>query len=169
MRIAETALTVERLKELLVYNAETGQFIRRVRTSNSNKAGDVAGGRLVLGYISVRVDNRPYLAHRLAWFYVTGRWPVADIDHINGDPSDNRLCNLREATRSQNHGNMRRHKDNRSGYKGVTWSEPRQKWVAQIYVNGKQRNLGGFVCKEDAAKAYAEAARATHGGFARIE
>ena len=94
-------LTQERLKELLEYDPETGFFTRLIgRSGPRARSGDVAGCDNGQGYIRIYVDGRPYKGHRLAWFYVHGAWP-REIDHINGDKSDNKLANLRPATRSR--------------------------------------------------------------------
>lgn len=108
------------------------------------------------------------MAHDLVWLYVHGRWPEDQIDHINMIPDDNRLKNLREATNAQNGANRRKHRDNTSGFKGVTWSAERKKWVASIGVNNKSIALGRYAKIEDAVAAYAEAARRYHGDFARL-
>jgi hypothetical protein len=158
-----------RVRELFHYDAETGVFTRKIRTSNSTKVGDVAGGNNGNGYVSIWVDGRRVLAHRLAWFYVHGEWPTTDVDHINGNPQDNRIANLRLATRSQNLANMKPHRDGQSGFNGVSWYKPTEKWTSQIWVNGKNRRLGYFSTAEEAAKAYADAAQAARGEFARTE
>src|SRR3990167_3120706 len=107
-------ISQQRLKELLSYNPNTGEFTRLVATGihGCNKAGVVVGclsDHPTQGYILIRVNNDGilYRAHRLAWLYVYGFWPPADIDHINGNRSDNRIVNLRSVTRSQNLQNMR--------------------------------------------------------------
>src|ERR1019366_3461065 len=94
-------LTVQRLKELLSYDRNTGKFIR-LKTRGPYVAGSVAGTVSDLGYRSIFIDGRIYKEHRLVWLYITDKWPAWEIDHINRDPSDNRIENLREATPSQN-------------------------------------------------------------------
>src|SRR6185369_10895033 len=98
------------------------------------------------GYWRIFIYGKAYLGHRLVWLYVYGEWPRGDIDHVNRTRSDNRLCNLRVATRSQNLGNMGRRPVNTSGYKGVTWHKRAEKWLAQISVNRKNIYLGLFNC-----------------------
>ena len=116
------------------------------------------------GYIVVRVDLVLHQAHRLAWLYVHGSWPVDQIDHINCDPSDNRICNLREATPAQNQANTRSYA--KSGFKGVRKNF--SKWNA--YIGGRTfKHLGSFDTPEEANAAYLTAARARSGEFARGE
>lgn len=91
------------------------------------------------------------------------------VDHIDGDPHNNRLANLRLATSRQNQCNQKTRSDNTSGLKGVSWSEERQKWQTGIQVNGKRIALGRFNTKEEAYAAYCEAARRLHGEFARLD
>jgi hypothetical protein len=95
-----------------------------------------------------------------------GEFPEMSIDHINGIKTDNRLQNLRLATKSQNALNSKRHKDNTSGYKGVSWNKRLAKWGARITINGKYKHIGLFKNVEDAASAYAAAAYMHHGEFA---
>ena len=112
-------LTINRLKEVLRYDAETGLFTWIVRTSNRVKIGSVAG-TLVCGYLSIHIDGERFQAHRLAWFYMKGNWPYAQLDHRNGVRSDNRWNNLREAPGSLNHENLRRARaDNSTSVLGV--------------------------------------------------
>jgi hypothetical protein len=158
-----TELTVARLRGLLHYDPETGVFTWRVRVGN-RVPGDVAGIARPRGYYEVTVGGRVYRAHRLAWFYVHGEWPADQIDHVNGDPSDNRLANLRPAARSQNNANRKRC-PNASGYKGV--SRDRTRWKAQICVDGQRFNLGYFGCPVEAHAAYVRAAEERFGEFAR--
>jgi len=137
-------------------------------TSNSVKAGDVAGRGSGGGYRQISVDNRLYLAHRLAWLYMTGEWPEVQIDHVNMDRADNRFVNLRQATRSENKGNMRAQANNASGLKGVYWHKRAGKWCAQINTNGTRRHLGCFDSPEAAHAAYIASAKKHFGEFARF-
>ena len=108
------------------------------------------------------VMQRDIKLHRLVWLFGNGAWPRGPLDHVNGDRSDNRLCNLRESTpalNNQNHHGLR--PDNTSGIKGVYWDKRRSVWCAQISVNRKHIYLGQFDDKEDARKA-ADAARVRH-------
>jgi hypothetical protein len=123
---ANNELSYDRLLKTLHYNPDTGQFTRIATRRAKKKVG-----RIVDGYLSIGIDHRKYQAHRLAFLYMTGKWPVGDVDHANGDPSDNKWSNLRQATRSQNIIN-RRKLDNRniSGYTGVRWHKSMKKWQA---------------------------------------
>jgi hypothetical protein len=102
------------------------------------------------------------MAHRLVWLLHKGYWPAADLDHINEDKTDNRIENLREATRAQNMQNVRVHKHNTSGCKGVAWYAPRGKWRAYIFCNYRQRHLGLFSTFTDAVAARKAAERQLH-------
>lgn len=160
-------LTANRLRELLDYEPETGVLTWRVLRSNIHK-GSIAGfAHRAIGYRVIRIDGQKYLAHRLAWLHVTGRWPEGDIDHSNRDGFDNRFANLREASRSQNAGNQKRRVTNRSGFKGVARIAGREKWQGKICVRGKQIYLGLFDTPEAAHAAYCAAAEKHFGEFAR--
>lgn len=157
-------ITAERLRELFLYNSDDGVFVRKVAVGRHgrHKQGHIAGTKQSRGYIVISVDGRRYVAHRLAWLYTYDRWPVGDLDHINGVKNDNRIANLREATRRQNMQNVRKHKHNTSGYKGVAWHSQRNKWRAYIFDNYRQKHLGLFDTKEAAAAARAKAEKTTH-------
>lgn len=144
------SLTQNRLKELLVYDPDTGGFVWR-RTKGRAKAGQPAGATDTYGYRVIRVDGVLYKAHRLAWLYVHGKWPDGLLDHINRAPGDNRLLNLREVTQSENsHNSNRRAK---SGVPGVRWRSDRHRWVAQIRIGYRQHVLGSFTSKDEAIAA----------------
>ena len=145
-------LKQERLKELLHYDQESGLFTRRVRRGRC-LAGEVAGTLTDTGYIKIYYEGKLYRAHRLAWLYMTGVWPDSEIDHINGDRSDNRWANLRSALPHQNRQNTLLIPNNSSGYIGVSWSSNRRKWAAAIQHLGKTKWLGYFDNKEDARNA----------------
>ena len=157
-------LEVGRLKEALWYNSEMGVFTWRVCASKKTRIGDVAGA-ISHGYVVIRLDGVLHRAHRLAWLWMTGTWPK-EIDHINGCRSDNRWCNLRTATRTQNNGNKVKNKG-KVAPKGVFWSAANQKWLAQIRHEGKLRYLGYFLTVEAAHSAYLVAAKELFGDFVR--
>ena len=159
-----------KLFEILNYNPETGLFIWLKSIPQIRiKIGDVAGTILNDGYIQIKTNGKKYFAHRLAWLYMTGELPENDIDHINLIKNDNRFCNLRKATKTQNFGNKRKLSNNKSGIKGISWAKKANKWLAQIQINNKRIHLGYFNNIDNAAKAYENAAFKYFGEFARTE
>lgn len=160
----ENCLSPERLKTLLSYNPLTGDFFWASSNSPRVKAGERAGS-FTQGYMNIQVDGKLYRAHRLAWLYMSGCWPESGIDHINGDSTDNRIANLREANQSQNTANAKRKVTCKSGFKGVT--QYRSRWVASIGRNGRKQHLGVFDTPELAHAAYVAAATARYGEYAR--
>lgn len=171
-----SCISLEQLRQMLHYDELTGVFTwrcdrNRGRTKQSIvSVGDVAGNvSTTTGYRFICIERKKYAAHRLAWFYVHGHWPKECIDHINCDRADNRIENLREATRQQNNLNKGPRQGTISGIKGVSWSKTKKMWFAQIGFNGKNHNLGWFKSKELAAKAYRKAAAKFHGDFAWLE
>jgi hypothetical protein len=154
------AITQERLKQLVAYDPDGGEFTWLVTVSNRAPAGRKAGG-MSNGYIVIRLDGVLYRAHRLAWLYVHGVWPEHDIDHINGRRSDNRLVNLRPATRAENLQNLRIARAyGSSGLLGAhRW---KGKWRAAIAANGIQHHLGTFETPQEAHEAYLRAKAQLH-------
>lgn len=153
-------LTKDRLKEIVIYDPETGLFTWRFNRSNK-KAGEIAGCLSPLGYVLLRLEKKLYKAHRLAWLYVYGEWPNGDIDHINSVKSDNRIANIRDTTRAENKQNMvRAHKDNSCGTLGVT--SHRDKFVAQITHEGRRIYIGIYKTIEQAHAAYIAKKREIH-------
>lgn len=157
---------ISRLKELLSYNPDAGDLFWRERR------GKCAAGKIIAclngaGYIVVRVDNILLRAHRVAWAIVYNEWPNGEIDHINGTPSDNRLSNLRIASRSENMKNIKKSVTNRSGFKGVSWHKICNRWQAHIRCDGRNYYLGLFPTAEAAHEAYKEASVKLHGIFGR--
>jgi len=157
-------ITQKELKEQLHYDPLTGIFTWRVSRPGV-KAGKVAGCRRD-GYWVITLNRRGYGAHRLAWLYVHGTLPD-EVDHRDGDPGNNRIDNLRPATRAQNAANRGINKNNRTGFTGVSFIKARGKFQASIGINGKNVNLGMFDTAEDAAEARRKAAAETYGEFAR--
>lgn len=159
------ALTHARLQELLHYDPETGVFTWRVSRGPvraGSKAGSVSSG----GYIQIDIDGKTYGAHRLACFYVSGKYPDYEVDHKDGNPSRNPFSNLRPATHSQNSKNRKLNQNSSLRTKGVTKNHKGYK--ARIQVNGLRIHLGTFKTKEEAAAAYATAAQKYFGEFARV-
>ena len=152
MKKLKTNLTQDRLKELLVYDANSGRFVWQRKKARANK-GDVAGGVSKDGYRYIRVDGVRYLAHRLAWFYVHGYFPEGQIDHIDRAGDNNRISNLREVTHSCNQKNRKVTVGSKSGILGVRFCNKSSKWQAFININQKVRHLGYFQSKSGAAQA----------------
>lgn len=152
--MADAILTLARLLTVLNYNPLTGIFTWLVRTAQRVHVGDVAGCKNGHGYVYISVAGKQYPAHRLAWFYVYGVWPPHDIDHIDMDPLNNAISNLRLATRGENEQNRRGANHNsKSGIRGVWWNKRLKKWIPQIGVGGKVMHLGCFSKVEDAVAA----------------
>jgi hypothetical protein len=160
-------LTASHLRALLIYDPDTGIFTRRVDAGKRFKAGMVAGGLGARGYIYIGIEGKRYLASRLAFLYMTGSWPKIQADHENTIRSDNRWSNLRDATVAQNAANARTHRDNFSGFKGVTFHKLSGLWNARIMVRGTSISLGYFKTPKEANAAYARKATEQHGKFAR--
>jgi len=150
-------LTQAELKQLLIYDADTGQFTRLVSATRSDRIGEKAGALNGFGHRQIRLNGKLYMAHRLAWLYVYGEWPETNLDHINGSPDDNRIINLRLATSKQNQENVKLRVDNASGYRGVNWSKSERKWVARVQHHTQRILVGKFDILSDAVNAVKEA------------
>jgi len=151
-------ITQESLKSIVEYDKETGLFARK----NGAKFGFNDAG-----YLRAEIGFKNYYLHRLAWLYEYGSFPKGHIDHINGDKTDNRICNLREATRSQNLCNVAKTKRNTSGIKNVSFHKESQKWRVVVSVNGKNKSFGLYDDIELAELVSIEAKNKYHGDFAR--
>lgn len=186
-RMAKKPLpTPDELRQLLTYDPDTGKLFwkergpewfadgkhsstRSAATWNARYAGTEAFTTADrFGYRQGAIFGRTYRGHRVIWAIAYGHWPELDVDHINGDTSDNRLSNLRESTKMENSYNRGCPANNTSGFKGVFWHRRRARWGAKIRHQGRRIDLGLFLDKTDAAKAYDAAARKHHGEFARV-
>jgi hypothetical protein len=170
-------LTANQLRELLDYDPVTGRFTWRHRepltqydrTWNTRYAGMVAGTLTVPHCaVQIMVNGQIYLAHRLAFLWMTGEWSKAvEIDHVDTNPWNNAWNNLREATHSQNKMNIGLRRDNTTGHKGVWFEKRRNHWIAEVWSNGSKHQIGSFPTAEEAKAARDAAARRLHGKFAR--
>lgn len=161
VRSTMSELTSERVKELLEYNPETGEFTRIVKTTNSSHIGEVAGTLLPTGYRQISVDGRLYKASRLAFLVTHGRWPVPFVDHINGDRGDDRAANLREVTRRGNGQNRAEHRNGKlCGAHLDRRPGRRNPWYARIVIEGKRKCIGCFATEQEAHEAYLKACEA---------
>lgn len=163
----KTDLTAEEARRLIRYEPETGEFFYIERRSNACRKDGRAGSFGQRGVIQVRILGCNYLGHRLAFLLMTGEWPKNVVDHIDGNPSNNRWCNLRDVSQQVNTYNLRslpRHKRH-SRLLGAHWCEQGQLWKSSITVNGQAKYLGVFATPEEASAAYLEAKRRLHPGF----
>lgn len=150
-----TELTQARIKELLNYDELTGVFTWVVnRKGRYGKIGHIAGTLAMRGSIHIMVDGKKRLAHRLAWLYIYGIFPIDMIDHIDGNPINNKITNLRECNVSENGRNRLAQKNNTSGFKGVTWHKTRGKWRSSMMLNRKSIHIGHFDSANQASIAY---------------
>lgn len=161
-------ITQEYLKEKLHYDPETGIFsglsLYRNKTRMINtRAGSTGTDR----YVKIRIDKKYYQAHRLAFLYMTGEIPKL-VDHKNRNITDNRWCNLRPVTDSQNQMNQKIMSNNTSGYRGVVWNKNTRKWIAQLTINRKVNYIGSFDCKHHAFCEYVLLARKHFGEFCNV-
>ena len=173
-------LTAERLREVLEYDPETGEFRWKLRISSnfsSKRAGSIWNSRFAgkiagcltepSGYVVIAVDSINYRAHRLAFLWMTGEWPKNEIDHRDMCRHNNIWSNLREATSGQNKLNKKVRSDSSTGIKGVGFCKKRKKYRVDIKACGKWHWIGYFDEKEKAAAAYQKASIELHGEFAR--
>jgi hypothetical protein len=165
-------LTPEFLRSILSYDEETGLLHWRVRRGRF-RAGEIAGrvraGEAGKLYVFIEICDRAFRGARIVWVIKTGAWPDFEVDHKDGDGTNNRWANLRPATREQQTRNMKLSKRNTSGRKGVSWDAGRGMWKAYIRAGGPMINLGRYPTKEEAIEARREAEARLHGEYARAE
>lgn len=160
-------LTAERLRSLLHYDPETGLLTWSV-TRRQIRAGSAAGSlNKSTGYIRITVDGADYGAHILAHLYMTGEWPIHQIDHEDLCTTNNKWLNLRHATPGQNCANRGARAENKTGFKGVSFCKQNGKFYASIKSSGKSRNLGYYATPQEASAVYQSALKEIHGDFAR--
>ncbi len=164
-RKREIELSHDRLLTALHYDADTGVFTWRIKywTRGPDLTGKEAGGTHDRGYKHIKLYGTYFYAHRLAWFYMTGSWPEAQIDHRNGDTKDNSWKNLREATCAQNGHNAKTQVRNTTGFPGVR-RRPGGRYQARITAHGVDRTVGSFATFEEAVAARKKA-KAEHHPF----
>jgi len=160
-------IDLNEIRKVLKYDPETGHLHRTFSRTNTRWIGAIAGCRSSHGYTIVRFRKMKLAGHRVAFALGHGRWPIGEIDHINGIRSDNRLVNLREANRSQQTANTKVKSTSKLGVKGVR--PMRDKFQARIHRGGRQVSLGVFNTIEEAVDAYRIAAEEVYGEFARIK
>lgn len=157
--------TIEKLRRLLTYDPETGEFHWLVRLGKG-RPGKIAGSSSDSGRIQIMIGGIQHKAQNLAWALMTGEWPTELVDHKNRNCADNRWCNLRAATDLQNRANSSVRCTSRSGIKGVRWHPSSRKWWARIRRDGREQSLGYFHSADEAGAAYRAAARDIYGEFA---
>ena len=165
--MAKADLTAARLREILSYDPETGIFRWRIDVGRWGriKAGTITDSRNVYGHVQINIDAVPKYAHRLAWLYVYGKWPDADIDHIDGNKANNAIANLRDVPRAINNQNLTKQRgSHKKEPLGVNFDKKRGRWRASICADGKRRFLGRFKTVEEAQSAYLSAKRKYHPG-----
>jgi hypothetical protein len=159
----ELALSSDRLRQVLTYNPVTGIFRHRRAGRSGVTAESVAGGTRRDRYISLLIDGNRLYAHRLAWFWIHGQWPANGIDHIDGNPSNNAIANLREATQSQIVASGKP-RANQTGFRNVYRHQGRYR--VQIVKQGRAHSFGVFDALEEAAQAAAYWRDKLYGEFA---
>jgi HNH endonuclease/AP2 domain len=165
--LEKKSITQEYLQSVLDYDPETGIFRWKVKRGRRSKIDSVAGHMESDGYIRITIDGKHHSGHRLAWLYMFDDIPKF-IDHIDGNPSDNRITNLRPCTPAQNGANSKMQSNNTTGYKGVIWRRRQKKWEAVTPKDGRQIYLGRYADPIAAHQAYCMAARELNGEFARF-
>ena len=150
------SLIYGRLIEVLDYDEGTGNFTQKAKLKNSANVGELAGTYPKNGYATIQIDGERHSLHRLAWFYVHKQWPKHHIDHIDGNPANNAIANLRDVSSSGNMQNRKTSCKNTSGHTGVVENKQNGRWYAKI-------SLGSFESREDAIRAYQMAKITIHG------
>lgn len=153
------------LKEFMDYDCDTGIFTWKKHRCQTATPGRVVTNLDAKGYVTFGWNRHNYRAHHVAWWWVTGEMPQGEIDHKNNIRHDNRFCNLRKASSTQNNHNRLKPVTNTSGVKGVNWHKHRGAWVARVTVNGHRVHLGYFDELSAAERAVRDAREYLHGEF----
>lgn len=163
-------ITADELRQIVHYDPDTGIFTW-IRPRPKIRVGQTAGYLHHIGYINIEINERIYMAHRLAWLHYYGEWPRHQIDHRDGDKTNNKIENLRDATDVENRLNRKVRADNISKRKGVTKTVRNgvTKYIVRVGLNGERRYLGFFTDLDEAHRAYCEAAKRLHGEFANFD
>ena len=167
MKLDSNAPDISVIRSRLRYDPAAGKFYM-LKSAGRRKSGYQAGYADRLGYIKVCVNGRWMMAHRLAWLFINGQWPDGEIDHINGDPSDNRIENLRECSRSQNVSNAKFNSLNTTGFRGVSRIKRKtvpDRYQATVRKDGVTHYIGTFATPEEAHAEYIKAAVSVHGEY----
>lgn len=176
--MSTNSIDAGQVRALLFYDAQTGVLVWNMRPVRADRqrtdktwnrcfAGKAAGTITSCGYVRIKLLGKKYMAHVLAWVWMTGEFPINEIDHKDTIKSNNKWDNLRIASHSQNQANSRAYSNNKSGIKGVYWYPRSSRWIAQIKVSGRTKTLGYFGSSDEARAAYADAAKKHFGEFAR--
>ena len=154
--MSKSILTQAKIKELLHYDQDTGEFTWIVKRSGARKCRQ-AGNISNRGYRMIGINGTLYSAARLAFLYMTGDFPDNQVDHVSHVREDNRWSNLREATQQENSHNLPKFTTNTSGYTGVSWHKRINRWISRIRVDGNDIHLGNFTKLHDAIEARKQA------------
>lgn len=165
-----SVLTYERANECFSYDPATGVLTWKIDTGYKPLKGKPVGSfshdRSGKKRLFIRIGRKNYSGPRVIWLLIHRRWPLGDVDHIDGDPRNNRISNLRECSRTQNMANKRMHKNNACGVKGVYWDTQAQRWKATVIKDRRKHHAGSFLDKHDAGRAYLKKAEELFGEFA---
>jgi len=158
---------LETFRALFKWDNDAGVLVNRVARAPNSPAGALAGFDNGNGYRRVSVEGRKYYTHQIVWALHYGELPVGEIDHIDANPLNNRIENLRLTDRTGNNQNTRKRAHSKQPYKGVSQIKS-GRWLARIGANNRLHRLGVFDTPELAYSAYCEGAKRLHGKFARL-
>ena len=167
--IIRRQVTIEMLRSMIDYNPDTGAMRwkeRQGRARGRARAGQPVG-YFKRPYRTINIYGNKLYVHRVAFALANNRWPYPICDHINGNPDDNRACNLREATPLQSAHNISGHKKSFSGVKGVAWHPKNRRWTTRVMHKGRSYAFGCYATIKEAAQAVRAGREQLHGEFAR--
>lgn len=173
-QIFNNCISPERIREVLDYDYENGALRWKGRPTarpswNARFTGKIAGHKdKTTGYMAIRIDGKLFLAHRVAWAHVYGEWPEDEIDHRNRVGADNRLLNMRPATRNDNLGNRSVPINSKSGIKGVSWDSKKKKWMVRVTRQGVRYYFGTYSSIDEARKASDAGMKNVYGEYAKV-